>query len=284
MTDLYAQRAWLKLALIPNISLGAKLGWLAAFGTPASVLEQSVAKLREHAPKEAQPLKNLVAEEDVDTVIGWITETGGSCVLFGDENYPPRLLERLSDPPLALFARGDMAVLDSPVIALVGTPRPTQHSAELAKTLAYELAGDSIVVGAGVSEGIASMAHQGTHAANGAALGVVGNAICWEGLRMVEEIAASGLAISELAPRLPAAKLGYSRRHRLLAALADLLLVVEAPLNCDTVKLAGDAAHMSCEVAAVPASPSEDRGRGCNALIREGAALVESSADARALI
>lgn len=283
MTELGAQRAWLKLALLAEIPLKAKLSWLAAFGTPAKVLAQSVAKLREHAPLK-RPLAELVSEASVDTVLNWSAETGGRCVFIGDRGYPPRLLERLAEPPLVLYLRGDPAVLDSPIVALAGTPQPTAHSAELARTLAYELGSEAKAVAAGVSRGIANQAHQGTLAANGQALGVVGNSSSWEGLRLVEEIAAAGVVVSELAPRVANPKLGYARRHRLLAALADLLLVVEAPLSCDTLRLAGEAAHMACEVAAVPASPSNPKGRGCNALIREGAALVESSADAKALL
>ena len=276
--------AWLELALIKEVSLEAKLAWLRAFGSPAAVLEQPVAALREHS-EEAGPLKGRVDPGDIEAVAAWAKQTGGSCVFLGEAGYPRRVIERFVNAPLALFARGDLGLLEERAVAFAGASAPTEASSLLARTIALEAGREGLAVAAGVSPGIAQAALQGSLTAPGPCLGVVGGAGVWESVRLSDEIlAGGGLLLGEIAPRAPAPRLGYARRHRLLAALADLLLVVEAPLGCDTLKLAADAADVGCEVGAVPHSPSNQAGRGCNQLLRDGASLVENASDLRALL
>lgn len=282
MADASHTRAWLELALVPGVSISAKLDWLREFGSPEAVLERSVSDLR-RISEEAQPLKDRVEAATIDGVLDWAAESGGRCLFLGDEDYPKKVFDRLADAPLAVYARGDMSLLDRTVVAMTGTPRPTASGSGRARTFAHELAGEGIAVAAGLSPGIGGAALKGAMAAGRTAVGVVGTPASWEGMRLTEDVAAAGLLVSEHAPRTGKGEGGYSRRHRLLPAIADLLLVVEAPSSCDTLLLAGDAGDMGCEVAAVPADPSNDTGRGCNNLIREGAALVETSVEAAAV-
>ena len=281
--DNISARAWLELALVPKVSISAKLAWLREFGSPGDVIRQKVSELR-RISEEARPLADIVEQETIDGVLDWAAQTGGRCLFLGDADYPSILYERLADAPLAVFARGDMALLDKSIVAIAGTPSPSRGGASRARTVALELAQEGIVVAAGISPGIASEAVRGTMTGRAGMIGVVGKQSSWEGLRIAEDVANAGLLISELAPRTPDSDHGYSRRHRLLPALADLLLVVEAPSNCDSLRLAGDAGDFGCEVAAVPSDPANDRGRGCNFLLREGAGLVEGSADVLRLV
>lgn len=276
--------AWLELALIKEVSLEAKLAWLRAFGSPAAVLAQPVAELRKHSD-EAGPLRGRVAPGDIEAVAAWATQTGGSCVFLGEPGYPRRVIERFGNAPLALFARGDLGLLEERAVAFTGSSAPTADAALLARTMALEAGREGLAVAAGVSPGVAQAALQGALTAPGPCLGVVGGAAVWESVRLGDEIlAGGGLLLGEVAPRAPAPRQGYARRHRLLAALADLLLVVEAPLGCDTLKLAADAADVGCEVAAVPHSPSNRAGRGGNQLLRDGASLIENVKDLQALL
>lgn len=282
MPDSTSARLWLELALVPKVSISAKLTWLREFGSPGAVLEQPVAELK-RLSDEARPLAGQVDADQIDRILDWSSKVGGSCIFLGDDEYPQILYERLADAPLALFTRGDLALLDNNVIAIAGTPAPSQRGAERSKTMALELAQEGMVVAAGMSPGIASHAIRGAMTGGGKVVGVIGAQSSWQGVRLAEDLANTGLLISEFAPSTADSKLGYARRHRLLPALANLLVVVEAPMDCDSLRLAGDAADMGCEVATIPADPSNDKGRGCNILLRDGAALVEGSADVLAL-
>lgn len=274
----FSSRAWLGLALVPGVALQAKLAWLSEFSSPGAVLRQSVTKLREIHPA-ARPLAGLVPLAAIDAVLEWSVQVGGQCLFFGDDNYPSTLVAKLHEVPLAVFVRGDLDLLDQPVVAFLGAPQPSERGMERARSLAHELAAEGVVIAAGVSRGIAQGAHLGAQTAGKRTIGVVSNPASWRGLRLAEEIANKGLLISELAPGQVLGKLSYARRTRLLPACARLAVVVEAPLSCDTMKLAADAGDMGCEVAAVPTDPGNQAARGCNALIRDGAALVETSAD-----
>ena len=274
-------RAWLELALVRKVSLEAKLTWLRVFGSPAEVLAQSPAALREHSP-EGCVLRGCVPAEEIDAVASWTEQSGGACIFLGEPNYPRCILERLGNAPLALFARGDLSILEGSVLACAGAPQPTPDAMRMARTLALEAAQDGLAIAAGISPGIAQGALHGALTAKGKCLGIVGGARAWESVKLGGEIlAAGGLLLGEIAPRATEPKLSYAQRHRLLAAVAELLLVIEAPLGCDTLKLAADAADVGCEVAAVPHSPTNEAGRGGNQLLKEGATLVEDARDIR---
>ena len=280
----HTARAWLELALVPGVSLTAKLAWLRAFGSPEAVLHQSVAALKEHS-QEARPLANIVESSDIDRVLDWSAHTGGRCLYLSDEDYPVRLLERLTDAPLVVFVQGDLTLLEQPLVALIGSAHPTSTGSSRAQTLALELAQERVAVVAGISPGIASAAHAGVQAAAKGSIGIVGNAQAWEGVRLTEQIASQGLLLSEFTPRFTQQqRFGYSRRYRLLSGLVDLLVVIEASAEGDALRLATDASDMGCEVAAIPADPSHLLSRGCNLLLRDGAALVEDSKDILALV
>ena len=276
-----SQRAWLELALIPNVSLDAKLAWIKEFGAASNILEQPLSALKKIAPI-SKPLKDLINSEQVVDVLNWCEQTGGECIFFNDEKYPQRLLERLNNPPLGLFIKGNLDILANPIVAFAGSPEPSKLANKLAQSIAYEIVADKLIIAANISPGIAAAILQGGLTSNqkGRCVAILGNSNVWDGVRINEEIIANdGLLISEFAPRTPISKYNYARRHRLLLALSNLLVMVEASLNCDTLKLANDAGDLGCEVAAIPASPSFNYGKGCNQLIKEGAYLVENSKD-----
>ena len=268
---------------MPKVSIAAKLAWLKEFGSPGDVLQQPLPELK-RVSDEARPLKDVVEQKTIDGILSWTAQKGGKCVFFGDEDYPTVLYDRLADAPLVVFVRGDMSILGSDIVAFAGTPKPSRQGARRVDAFARDLARKGIVVAAGLSPGIAIKAIQGALAAKGRIVGVIGNQSTWEGLQLAEEVANKGLLISEFAPRTLGSDLGYAKKHRLLPALAQLLFLPEAPVDCDSLKLAGDAGDMGCEVAAVPADPSNERGRGCNSLLKDGVALVENTDDISALV
>lgn len=275
--------AWIELALVPEVSLAAKLIWLREFGSPEAVLGGSANALRKLHP-EGRDLSGAADPVQVEGVLSWIGSSGGTCAFLGESGYPARVLELLRPPPLALFMRGDLSVLENRAVVIAGSRNPTSEGMLRARNFALELSQEGVTVLAAISAGIASSALAGAQAAGGRCAGVLGQHAAWHGLRTAENVAVSGLLISEHFPGRTAHKGGYALRHRLLACLPHVFVLVEAAASCDTVALAGMAGDCGVEVGAVPSSPGNEQGRGCNRLLRDGAALVEKSSDVLALL
>ena len=276
-------RSWLELALAPKVSQAGKIALLREFGSPTAVLAQSEAALRNCHPEGAR-VRMVSVQERVDFVLAWIESSGGSCVLIGEQDYPARVFELLPAPPLVLFMRGDRELLETRALALVGGREPSPAGRARARAFALELAQEGFSIAAAISPGIAEAVFTGAQAAGRNSIAVIGTGSSWQHLRLVEEVAASGLLISEHAPGLSVAGGNYAERHRLLACLAQVLIVVEAPIGCDSLALADIAGDCGVEVLAVPSSPDHDAGRGCNRLLRDGAMLVEKSSEVIALL
>lgn len=277
----FAANAWIELALVPDVPLHAKLNYLSKWQSPRAVLSQSLESLKAVDPK-AKPLAKQVPQESIDAVLDWIT-SGGHCVFVGDEDYPQMLMERMTDVPLAIFSRGDLGLLQQPIVSIIGAPKASARGKQRTQTLALELAQEGVIVAAGISPGISQAAHQGANSAS-ASLGIVGSSEAWEGVRLAQDVAANGLLLSELPPRAGRSKGSYAWRHRLLAAVANVVVLVEAPKNCDSLELASIAADLGVEVAAVPADPDDDYAKGGNRLLREGSILIENASDVLALL
>ncbi len=276
-------RSWLSLALLDDIPLAVKLDWLREFGTPDDVISQPLENLRKSYRLD-RPLSEKLGSATADEVIEWIGKYGGSCFWLGEEGYPGVLLEKLSYAPLVVYTRGYPQLLDKPSVALIGSATPTKRAIERTRTIAFELAQDNITVVAGVSPGIAQAAHLGVQSAGKGAIGIIGNARSWTKVQLAEEICVNGLLISEHAPGSNTRPDNYALRHRLLAGLASVCVVVEAASDCETLTLARDALNLGCEVAAIPADPENKSARGSNMLLREGAALVENAKDIVVLV
>ena len=277
--DNFSPRAWLELALVPNVPLHAKLKFLAHWHSPKEVLEKTVNDLKQIFPAVKDSLADQVPTQTLDEVFDWIESGKGSWLLLTDEQYPSALTQRLEDAPLGVFVQGDLSMLDSPIVAFVGSSKASKRALERARTFAYELSQEQICVAAGISPGIAQAALQGVQTSSTGSIGVIGDARSWEGLRLASDTAKDGLLVSEFAPRTGQTKGSYAWRYRLLPALANVVVIIEADLNCDTLKLADSAGDLGCEIATIPADPDNTKALGNNRLLKEGAALVESSAD-----
>lgn len=266
---------WLEYILLPKITLGSKLAWLKEFGSPGAVLNQNKSKLREIS---GEMPKAQADQRAVASALAWIKTSGGNCFFIGEEDYPQQVCEKLAEPPLAIFSRGNIELLEQRCVSLVGGPKPTEIAVKRASTFAYELAQENITVTAGVSAGIGSMALSGA-LIYGSVIGVIGSPSVWSGLQLAEEIATGGLLISEYPPSTPAPPISYAARHRLLVCLAPVCVFVEASGGCESMVLAALAGDCGAEVLAVPTDPSNKSGQGCNRLIAEGARLIVNSAD-----
>ena len=290
-------RAWLRLSLTDGVGNDAARRLLAAFGSPQAVFAQSEAALRQVVTaKQALALltdPNELAVQCVRTQ-QWLAhqpDTHGHAVwTLGDAHYPAALLQ-LPDPPLMVYAQGQLEATLGPAVAIVGSRNPTPQGAQTAAQFGEALAAAGLCVVSGLALGVDGAAHLG--ALRGArsretadhwhTVAVVGTGLDRVYPRqhqtLAYDIAQHGLMLSEYhlgtAP-LPA---NFPKRNRLIAALGLGTLVVEAALQSGSLITARLALDLGREVLAIPGSIHATQSHGCHALIRQGAKLVEKAQD-----
>lgn len=292
---------WLRLSLTPGVGDGAARRLLAAFGLPEAIFAQPEAALGEVVSNaQAAALKQLPSglQAQVDQTWQWLhpadDNTGGAVtrrvVTLGDAAYPSSLLEMV-DPPLMLYVLGapafDLTQLGRS-LAVVGSRNPTPQGASHARAFARALGEAGLPVISGLALGIDGAAHLGALDAVGDAPVLATVAVVGTGLDRVyparhrdlaHRITLQGLIVSELPLGTPPLTQNFPKRNRLIAGLARGTLVVEAALASGSLITARLTSEQGKEVFAIPGSIHSPQSRGCHALIRQGAKLVESVND-----
>lgn len=290
--------SWLRLSLTPGIGNAAGRKLLAAFGLPADVFRQAPGALQQLAT-EAQVQALLQEPEELpallDKTLEWLQDTdshGASrrILTLGDAVYPASLLET-ADPPLMLYLLGapqfDLTQLDRS-IAIVGSRNPTAQGAETAHAFARAFGEAGISVVSGLALGVDGAAHMGALEAGGGPDRLATVAVVGTGLdrvyparhrELAHRIAAQGLIVSEYSLGTPPLNQNFPKRNRIIAGVSRGTLVVEAALRSGSLITARLAAEQGREVFAIPGSIHSPQSRGCHALIRQGAKLVESVGD-----
>ncbi len=296
---------WLRLGLTPGVGDRTARKLLAAFGLPDTVFGQSPAALRECVSERvAQALGQRPEGLDALLERTWQWLQGAPAdgptrriLTLGDPHYPSALLE-MDDPPLLLYALGAQAVLDSGAyprercLAVVGSRNPTAQGADHARQFAKALRALGYTIVSGLALGVDAAAHEGAleaaadaDDANGqpATIAIVGTGLDRVYPRqhrdLAHRIAARGLLLSEYPLGTPPLPANFPKRNRLISGLSQGTLVVEAALASGSLVTARLAAEQGREVFAIPGSIHAPQSRGCHALIRQGAKLVESAQD-----
>lgn len=213
----------------------------------------------------------------------WLAPAEHRLLLLGSPDYPARLAE-IPDAPLALWTRGShFELLAAPQIAVVGSRSPTGGGRATAEALAQFLSSCGIAVVSGLAVGIDAAAHRGALRAPGGTVAVLGSGLDAiyppENASLALEIASTGLVVSEYAPGTPPLRGHFPERNRIIAGLTLGTLVVEATRRSGSLITARLARDYGREVFAVPGSIQNPLARGCHALLRQGAALVEEGVD-----
>ncbi len=212
----------------------------------------------------------------------WL-QSPGRCLLLSDDPAYPQRLAAIPDPPPLLFVEGSLPELDGPQLAVVGSRRATPSAREFAREIAGELVEAGLIVTSGLAAGIDGAAHEGALAAGGATIAVFGCGIDRIYPRrhaaLAEAVRAGGLLVSEFPLGAEPRPGHFPRRNRIISGLALGTLVVEAALTSGSLVTARHALEQGREVFAVPGSVRNPLSRGCHALLRDGATLVERSAD-----
>lgn len=295
--------AWLRLDLTPGIGRATARRLLAAFGSAEAIWQQSHPRWREvvtaqQASRLAQEPEGL-AEQLARTAL-WLRTPGntGAAVLahtllpLGHPQYPQSLLDT-EDPPLMLYVQGAARWLGSaPVwfpypasLAVVGSRSPSPQGAQNARNLAQALAEAGLCIVSGLAQGIDAAAHAGAlrAALRPATIAVVGTGLDQvyprQHASLAAQIALHGLLVSEYPLGSPPLAQHFPQRNRIISGLAQGTLVVEAALKSGSLITARLASEQGREVFAIPGSIHAPQSRGCHALLRQGAKLVETASD-----
>ncbi|HEX2111937.1 MAG TPA: DNA-processing protein DprA [Gaiellaceae bacterium] len=203
-------------------------------------------------------------------------------VRSGEPGWPP-LLEHLHDPPRQLYVRGDPSLLARPAVAIVGARRCSAYGAQVARSLARDLAGTDVTVVSGLARGIDGEAHRGALAAGGPTVAVLGCGIDVDyparHAELARRIAETGAIVSEYPPGTEPAPWRFPARNRIVAGLAQATVVVEARERSGALITADFALELGREVFAVPGEITASLSTGANRLIRQGAAPLLSADD-----
>ena len=279
-TDL---RGWLAIGRSASCNGHAVVRALEAFGSVGGLFdagERELARLG-FSRVAAAKLRSVDWDgirRDRDT----LERIGASIVPIGTSGYPARLAA-IANPPPVLYCRGDPGILDRPQIAIVGSRAATRGGRERARVLARELAACGLMITSGLARGIDAAAHRGALDADAPSVAVLATGperiYPRSHAELARELLDMGAMVTERAPGTPPLPANFPRRNRLISGLGLGVLVVEASLRSGSLITARFAADEGREVFAVPGSVDSPLSRGCHALIRDGAKLVESVVD-----
>ncbi|MES2502422.1 MAG: DNA-processing protein DprA [Pseudomonadota bacterium] len=256
---------------------------LAKFGSPEAIYSAKSHQLREVVDEAtAQKILNGVNVEAIRPTLDWLKKDNTHVITLADKAYPQALLE-ISNPPVVLYAIGHTHWLNQPCIAMVGSRNSTPQGEKNAEDFAESLCNHGLCVVSGMALGIDGAAHRGSFKSNGATIAVVGT-----GLDIVypsrhrdlaHKITERGLIISEFALGTPSKAQNFPRRNRIISGLSLGCLVVEANIDSGSLITARLAIEQGREVFAIPGSIHSPVAKGCHQLIKQGAKLVENTAD-----
>lgn len=269
-----SQRCWLGLIRAPGLGPATLLPWLQEGQDPCGLLASPPA-----------PLRAALAEipwQRVEQDLQWLGGARNHLVPIHSPDYPA-LLRDIADPPLALFVHGDPALLGLPQLAMVGSRNPTAGGRQTAHDFARYLGGAGLAITSGLAVGIDAAAHLGALDGGGVTLAVTGTGLDRvypaSHRELAHRIAERGALVSEFPPGTPPLPGNFPRRNRIISGLSVGTLVVEAALRSGSLITARQALEQGREVFAIPGSIHNPLARGCHALIRQGAKLVETAGD-----
>ena len=206
----------------------------------------------------------------------------GSAITLADDDYPP-LLKQLVDPPLALFYRGNLALAQTPSVAMVGSRRASAYAISAATHLARELVSAGVTIVSGLARGVDAASHQAALDASGHTIAILGTGIDIvyprSHRRLFQSIAEHGLILTEFPPGTPPFRYNFPVRNRIISGITLGTVIVEATGRSGSLITARMAAEQNREVFAVPGPIFSPGSEGTHRLIQYGAKLVHETND-----
>lgn len=274
--------AWIQLALSENVGPVTFRQLLQFFGS----CEEALKHLTEIATQGGAKRKiKLCSEKMAEAQLTRAQEIGAEILTYQDADYP-KLLKQISDAPPFLFVLGHNTLLNQRCVGVVGTRNASINGRNMARFLSSELVQKEFCVVSGMAKGIDAAAHEGALSVTNSTAGtiaVLGTPVDEvypkENANLYAQIKERGCIISEFAFASQMAPTNFPRRNRIISGISEGIVVIEAQVQSGSLITAREALSQGREVLAVPGFPLEPRSRGPNALIKDGATLVESAQD-----
>ena len=275
--------SWLALNQIPGLGNEGLRRLLQAFGTPAQIFATSAHDLQQVVqPVIATTIIQGWDEATLAPITRWLADPQNHIVTLADPDYPQALLN-ISDPPLLLYVKGRLELLNHPALAIVGSRNATLQGLSNAEAFAQATSAAGLCIISGMAHGIDTAAHHGGLRKYGSSIGIVGTGLDKvypaANRQLAHRLAQEGALISEFSLGTPPLAANFPRRNRLISGLSLGCLVVEASLQSGSLITARMALEQGRDVFAIPGSIHAPQTKGCHHLIKQGAKLVECAQD-----
>ncbi|HET7834062.1 MAG TPA: DNA-processing protein DprA [Gallionella sp.] len=276
-------KPWLALHLTHGLGGEGARRLLKEFGSPEAVFSASLSSLKPFVKADVAAAISLGIDDDrIAPILAWLEDNNNHIVTLADSTYPQSLLN-IPDPPLLLYVKGRLDLLNRTALAVVGSRNATPQGIGNAEAFASSLSEAGLCVISGLAHGIDAAAHRGALRGSGSSIAVVGTGLDKvypaANRELAHALARQGTLISEFPLGTPPLAANFPRRNRIISGLSIGCLVVEASLQSGSLITARLASEQGRDVFAIPGSIHAPQSKGCHALIKQGAKLVESAQD-----
>ncbi len=275
--------SWLTLSQIPCLGNEGQRKLLQTFGSPEAVFLASSAELnRIVKPSITSSILQGFDEAALAATETWLSDSHNRILTIADADYPQALLN-ITDPPLLLYTKGRTELLNIPALAIVGSRNASPQGLRNAEAFALAASDAGLCIVSGMAHGIDAAAHLGGLGGKSSSIAIVGTGLDKvypsAHRELAHRLAQDGLLVSEFPLGTPPLPANFPRRNRIISGLSLGCLVVEASLQSGSLITARMALEQGREIFAIPGSIHSPQSKGCHALIKQGAKLVESAQD-----
>ncbi len=280
-------KAWLALSLTRGLGGENARRLLREFGSPDAVFAASVSSLKSVVKTDvAAEISKGITDDAVALALDWLADSNNHIVTLADSDYPQALLN-IPDPPLLLYVKGRLDLLNRSALAVVGSRNATPQGISNAEAFAKSLSDAGLCIISGMAHGIDAAAHRGALRSrgndSGGSIAIVGTGLDKvypaANRELAHTLAQQGALISEFPLGTPPLAANFPRRNRLISGMSLGCLVVEASLQSGSLITARLALEQGRDVFAIPGSIHAPQSKGCHALLKQGAKLVETAQD-----
>ena len=271
---------WIWLASVEGLGPVKKLALLNKFKSVKKIYnatEKEILKVDGMSDKIVQNMQKAKDAKLLEKYEKYILKNDIKIINISDDNYPAKL-KNIYAPPITIFAKGDISLLNSKSIAIVGSREPSKYGIYVAEKFSKELSKEGIAIVSGLAKGIDTFAHVGALSSFGKTIAVLGSGIDVvypkENAKYYREISEKGLIISEYIVGTAPESKNFPQRNRIISGLSDGVLVVEARKNSGTMITTDFALEQGKELYVIPGNITSNLSAGTNNLIKEGAKLV----------
>ncbi len=271
---------WIWLASVEGLGPVKKFALLNKFETAKRIYnatEKEILKVDGMSDKIVQNMQKAKDAKLLEKYEKYILKNDIKIINISDDNYPAKL-KNIYAPPITIFAKGDISLLNSKSIAIVGSREPSKYGIYVAEKFSKELSKEGITIVSGLARGIDTFAHVGALSSFGKTIAVLGSGIDIvypkENAKYYREISEKGLIISEYIVGTAPESKNFPQRNRIISGLSDGVLVVEARKNSGTMITTDFALEQGKELYVIPGNITSNLSAGTNNLIKEGAKLI----------